>query len=67
MERDQGTAILLISAELEEILALSDRIVILYQGEIMGVIDSAAANVAEIGLMMGGTRAENLPLDGDNE
>jgi simple sugar transport system ATP-binding protein len=65
-ERDQGSAILLISAELEEILALSDRIAIIHQGEIMGVIDSVEAEVEAIGLMMGGTRAEDLPLEGDD-
>ena len=60
-ERDRGTAIFLISAELEEILALSDRIAIIYEGEIMGVINSDEAVVEGIGLMMGGTRLEDLP------
>ena len=66
-ERDRGTAIFLISAELEEILALSDRIAIIYEGEIMGVINSDEAVVEAIGLMMGGTRFKDLPLKGDDE
>jgi len=66
VERDKGTAILLISAELEEVLTLSDRIAIIHQGEIMGVIDSAAAEVEAVGLMMGGTRAEDLPAEVNN-
>ena len=54
---------LLISAELEEILTLSDRIAIIYQGEIMGIIEAEGANVEAIGLMMGGTKADQLPVE----
>ena len=57
-ERERGVAILLISAELEEILSLSDRIAVLYKGEIMGVIDAGTADVEQIGLMMAGSRSE---------
>lgn len=62
-ERDRGAAMLLISAELEEILTLSDRIAIIYQGEIMGIIEAEGANVEAIGLMMGGTKADQLPVE----
>lgn len=54
-QRRQGTAILLISEELEELLALSDRIAVLYDGRVMGVVEGATAGVEEIGLMMMGT------------
>lgn len=54
-QRESGTAILLISEELEELLTLSDRIAVIYEGEIMGIVPTATANVADIGLMMTGT------------
>lgn len=53
-QREAGTAILLVSEELEELLALSDRIAAIYEGEIMGVVDAEGANIDEIGLMMCG-------------
>lgn len=57
-QRDAGKAILLISAELEEILNLTDRIAVIYEGRIMGVVNTSDASVNEIGLMMAGeTRA----------
>ncbi len=52
--RQEGKAILLISAELEELLNLADRIAVMYEGRIMGVVDAAGASVEEIGLMMAG-------------
>ncbi|MHB8757679.1 MAG: ABC transporter ATP-binding protein, partial [Bacillota bacterium] len=57
--RDRGAAVLLISTELEEILSLSDRIAVMYEGEIMGVVPRDAADVNELGLMMAG--AKRLP------
>jgi simple sugar transport system ATP-binding protein len=59
-ERDRGAAILLISAELEEILTLSDRIAVIYGGEIMGILDAREADIETIGLMMAGTHADRL-------
>ncbi|HEY73412.1 MAG: heme ABC transporter ATP-binding protein [Chloroflexi bacterium] len=55
-QREKGTAILLISEELEELLSLSDRIAVIYEGEIMGMVDAEGADINEIGLMMTGTR-----------
>ncbi|MGQ9665985.1 MAG: heme ABC transporter ATP-binding protein, partial [Anaerolineae bacterium] len=55
--RSAGTAILLISTELDEVLSLSDRIAVIYEGEIMGVLSAAEADLQEIGLMMAGARA----------
>ncbi|GAV21746.1 ABC transporter ATP-binding protein [Carboxydothermus pertinax] len=53
-ERDRGAAVLLISTELSEILALSDRIAVLYKGQIMGEVLNDNPDVSEIGLMMAG-------------
>ena len=53
-QRDAGKAILLISAELEEIFNLADRIAVLYEGRIVGVVDTADATMEKIGLMMAG-------------
>ncbi|HLF88036.1 MAG TPA: ABC transporter ATP-binding protein [Anaerolineales bacterium] len=55
-QRAAGTAILLISEELEELLSLSDRIAVIYEGEIMGIVDAENAVIDEIGLMMTGSK-----------
>jgi general nucleoside transport system ATP-binding protein len=52
--RDAGMAILLISNELDEVLALADRILVLYEGRIAGERRAGAATAEELGLMMGG-------------
>jgi general nucleoside transport system ATP-binding protein len=54
-ERNNGAAILLISEDLDEILALSDRIAVLYEGKIVGEVPGDQAVLEEIGLMMAGT------------
>jgi len=54
--RDAGAAVLYISTELEEIMTLSDRIGVLYSGELIGNIDAGNATVEEIGLLMAGER-----------
>jgi simple sugar transport system ATP-binding protein len=59
-QRAAGTAVLLISEEMEELLALSDRIAVISEGEIMGIIDGEDADINEIGLMMTGSRLEQL-------
>ncbi|MCD6113704.1 MAG: ABC transporter ATP-binding protein [Thermoprotei archaeon] len=53
-QRNRGVGVLLISEDLEEILMLSDRIAVIHNGEIMGVVKAEEANIEEIGLMMGG-------------
>jgi simple sugar transport system ATP-binding protein len=50
--RDAGAAILLVSAELEEVLSLSDRAMVMYRGKIVGEVDPQNADQEEIGLMM---------------
>ena len=52
----RGTAIILISTDLEEVRSLSDRLLVLYEGEIVGEVDPAVAEVEEIGVMMAGGR-----------
>ncbi len=52
--RDQGKAILLVSVELEEILSLADRILVMFDGRIMGERDPAKTNERELGLLMAG-------------
>jgi ABC-type uncharacterized transport system ATPase subunit len=59
-QREEGTAILLISEELEELLTLSDRIAVLHEGEVMGIMNAEDADVNEIGLMMTGTKRSEL-------
>jgi simple sugar transport system ATP-binding protein len=53
---DLGMAILLISEDLDEILALADRVVVMYEGALAGEVDAEAAGVEEIGLLMAGGR-----------
>ncbi len=55
-EREQGAAVLLISEELDEIMSLADRIVVIYEGQIMGEMSAQEANLEKIGLMMAGSR-----------
>lgn len=57
-ERNRGAAVLFISAELQEIMALSDRIIVLYRGEIMGDVDGETADTIKIGQMMLGQTME---------
>ncbi|HEU5103552.1 MAG TPA: ATP-binding cassette domain-containing protein, partial [Roseiflexaceae bacterium] len=54
-QREQGVAILLISEELEELLALSDRVAVMYEGEIVGEVNDG--DVERIGLLMTGSAA----------
>jgi simple sugar transport system ATP-binding protein len=51
-KRDAGTAILLVSAELDEVLELSDRVAVMYGGRIVAVLDGRTANKNEVGLLM---------------
>jgi simple sugar transport system ATP-binding protein len=53
-ERNAGKSVVLISADLEEIMALSDRIAVLFSGTVAGVLDRAEATVQRVGLLMGG-------------
>jgi ABC-type uncharacterized transport system ATPase subunit len=61
-QRERGAATLLISEDLDEIMMLSDRILALFNGKVMGILDAENADIGEIGLMMAGARhkGENL-------
>lgn len=54
-QKKRGAAILLISEDLEEIITLSDRIAVMYEGRIMGIVPAGKAKIEKIGLMMAGT------------
>ncbi len=61
-QREEGTAILLISEDLDEIRVLSDRIAVLYEGKIMGIVERDQATVEQIGLMMAGVSMSEAML-----
>jgi ABC-type uncharacterized transport system ATPase subunit len=61
-QREAGAAILLVSEELDELLALSDRVYVIYEGEIMGEVRDE--NIDVIGQMMTGTRLEQIQTPG---
>ncbi len=58
-KRDEGCAVLLVSAELDEIMALSDRIAVMYEGHIVGTVDADRVTREELGLLMAGIQREN--------
>ncbi|MBU1879101.1 MAG: ABC transporter ATP-binding protein, partial [Chloroflexi bacterium] len=53
-QRQEGIAILVISEDLDEVLALSDRIAVIYEGQIMDVVDGETATPEQLGLLMAG-------------
>ena len=55
-QRDAGRAILLVSLELDEVMSLSDRILVMYEGEIVGELDPKTTTVQELGLYMAGAK-----------
>ena len=57
-QRDDGMSILLISADLDEILLLCDRILVMYEGRIIGEMPREEADIHKIGLLMGGIAKE---------
>ncbi|SEK17524.1 simple sugar transport system ATP-binding protein [Pseudobutyrivibrio ruminis] len=58
-ERDNGKAILLVSLELDEVMNLSDRILVMYEGEIVGEVDPKQTTLQELGLYMSGAKRDN--------
>jgi simple sugar transport system ATP-binding protein len=57
-KRDEGTAVLLVSAELDEILSLSDRIAVMYKGQIMDIVSAEGVSKEYLGLLMAGVRPD---------
>lgn len=57
-ERDEGKAVLLVSLELDEVMDLSDRILVMYEGEIVGELNPKTTTVNELGLYMSGAKRD---------
>ena len=57
-ERDKGKAVLLVSLELDEVMSLSDRILVMYEGEIVGELDPKKTTIQELGLYMSGAKRD---------
>lgn len=57
-KRDEGKAVLLVSLELDEVMSVSDRILVMYEGEIVGEFDPKTTTVSELGLYMSGTKKQ---------
>ena len=57
-QRDTGKGVLLVSLELDEVMSLSDRILVMYEGEIVGQLDPKTTTVEELGLYMAGAKRE---------
>ncbi|HSH21786.1 MAG TPA: ATP-binding cassette domain-containing protein, partial [Candidatus Caenarcaniphilales bacterium] len=57
-QRSRGAAILLISEDLDELIALADRLIVLYEGRIVGEVDAAEADADRLGLLMAGRTGE---------
>jgi simple sugar transport system ATP-binding protein len=64
-KRDEGTAVLIVSTELEEVLSLGDRIAVMFQGQIMGILDPSEATPERLGLLMGGAHPEEGVVPGE--
>ncbi|MGH2332125.1 ABC transporter ATP-binding protein [Thermoanaerobacter mathranii] len=61
--RDRGAAVFLISLELEEIMSLSDRIGVIYNGQLMDILDGKTATREQIGMLMAGSRFDKTTLE----
>ncbi|MEG2158792.1 MAG: heme ABC transporter ATP-binding protein, partial [Clostridia bacterium] len=58
-QRESGKAVLLVSLELDEVMSLSDRILVMYEGEIVGEFDPKKTTVQELGLYMAGAKRQS--------
>ena len=65
--RDDGKAVLLVSLELDEVMSVSDRILVMYEGEIVGQLDPKTTTVSELGLYMAGTKRDDMEGKSDEE
>ena len=61
-ERDSGTAVLIVSTELEEVMALSDRLLVMYRGKVVAELDPKKVTPMEVGLYMAGSRPDSAVL-----
>lgn len=60
-QRDSGKAVLLVSLELDEVMDVSDRILVMYEGELVGQLDPKKITVEELGLYMAGAKRDAVP------
>ena len=60
-QRDSGKAVLLVSLELDEVMDVSDRILVMYEGELVGQLDPKQITVEELGLYMAGAKRDAVP------
>jgi ABC-type uncharacterized transport system ATPase subunit len=69
-KRDEGTAVVVVSSELDEIIALSDRIAVMYKGQIVAIVPAAKVSKEYLGLLMAGIKpedaAKSVQVDADN-
>jgi ABC-type uncharacterized transport system ATPase subunit len=63
-QRDHNKAVLLISLELDEVMGLADRIAVIYQGNIVGIVDADKTNERELGILMAGGHLEKKAVQG---
>ncbi len=66
-KRDQGTAVLVVSTELDEIRALSDRIAVMYEGRIVAILPAGRVTKEQLGLLMAGAQPADLPDETEGE
>lgn len=66
-DRDAGAGVLLVSLELDEVMNLSDRILVMYEGEIVGELDPKKTTVQELGLYMAGAKRDNSEIGKEDE
>ena len=59
-KRDQGAAVFVVSAELDEVMSLADRIIVMFDGKIMGVVPTGQATKEDLGLMMAGVQPDTI-------
>jgi simple sugar transport system ATP-binding protein len=65
-KRDEGTAVLVVSTELDEIRALSDRIAVMFEGRIVDILPANRVTKEQLGLLMAGVRPEDLPVSDED-
>ena len=66
-KRDEGTAVLVVSTELDEIRALSDRIAVMFEGKIVDILPADRVTKEQLGLLMAGSHLDNLNVNEENE
>jgi simple sugar transport system ATP-binding protein len=66
-KRDEGTAVLVVSTELDEIRALSDRIAVMFEGKIVDILPANRVTKEQLGLLMAGARPDDLDIADEGE